>query len=304
MARAAVKAKQQARAQAQPQTTRALKRRSGRKRHAGGGNPNQDLFFMKLRRHAKWAYVALALLFAITFAGLGVGSGSSGLDQLFSGLNVFGGSSGTSVSKAQKEIDKHPSSTKGYRDLATAYEQKGDTQGAIVALQSLTSLNTKNAAAFSELGGLELSLAQSYVTQYQSAAAAQAQAAPSQPFLPTGTLGTAIGTNPIEQAAAQQANTQASDLYQKASLAYSQSLTAYRTVAKLRPHDANAEFQVANAAQSAGNYPVAVAALKKYLAMNPETTQKAQIQNLIKQLQAAISPAPTKPAKPKPAKGK
>jgi tetratricopeptide (TPR) repeat protein len=301
MARAAVKAKQQARAKAQPRTPK----HGGRRRGSGGGNPNQDLFFMKLRRHAKWAYVALAVLFAVTFAGLGVGSGSSGLDQLFSGLNVFGGGSGgSSVSKALKEVDKSPNAPKGYRDLATAYEQKGDTNGAITALESLTGLQKKNANAFAELAGLQLSLAQQYAAQYQSAASAQQLAAPSASFLPTGTLGTAIGTNPIEQAAAQQANTQASDLYQKASLAYSQSLTAYRTVAKLRPHDANAEFQVANAAQSAGNYPVAVAALKKYLAMNPETTQKAQIQNLIKQLQAAISPAPTKPAKPKPAKGK
>jgi tetratricopeptide (TPR) repeat protein len=293
MARAAVKAKQQARAQAQPQTTRALKRRSGRKRHAGGGNPNQDLFFMKLRRHAKWAYVALALLFAITFAGLGVGSGSSGLDQLFSGLNVFGGSSGTSVSKAQKEIDQHPSAPKGYRDLATAYEQAGDTAGAITALQSLTSLKKKDAAAFSELGGLELSLAQSYVTQYQAAAAAQAQAAPSQPFLPAGTLGTAIGTNPIEQAASQKAGTRTSDLYQKAVLAYQEAVGAYQSVAKIHPNDANAQFQVATAAQSAGQYAVAVTALKKYLKLNPETSQKAQIQNLIKQL----SPAPAKSSK-------
>ena len=33
----------------------------------------------------------------------------------------------TSVSKAQKEIQKHPNDPKGFRDLATAYESKGDT---------------------------------------------------------------------------------------------------------------------------------------------------------------------------------
>jgi tetratricopeptide (TPR) repeat protein len=293
MARGAVKAKQQARAKAQPQP-RPLKR-GGRRRGSGGGNPNQDLFFMKLRRHAKWAYVGLAVLFAVTFAGLGVGSGSSGLDQLFNGLNIFGGNSGTSVSKALKEIDAHPSSGKGYRDLATAYEAKGDTSGAVTALQSLTSLQKKNADAFAELGGLELTLAQGYVTQYQDAAAVQAQAAPSQPFLPSGTLGTALGTNPIEQAAAQKASTATNDLYQKAVLAYQEAVTAYQTVAKLHPHDANAQFQVATAAQSAGQYAVAVTALKKYLQLNPQATQRAQIEKLIKQL----SPAPAKPAKKK-----
>jgi hypothetical protein len=61
MARAAVKAKQQAKAKAaQPAKTRAR----GRRRHSGGGNPNQDLFFVRLRRHQKWVYAALAVVFA------------------------------------------------------------------------------------------------------------------------------------------------------------------------------------------------------------------------------------------------
>jgi tetratricopeptide (TPR) repeat protein len=294
MARAAVKAKQQARAKAQPQAPR---RGGGRKRRgAGGGNPNHELFFMKLRRHAKWAYVLLALLFAITFAALGVGSGNnSGLDQIFSGLNIFGGGGGSSVSKAQKEIDKHPGSAKGYRDLASAYEQKGDTNGAIGALESYTQIRKKDADAFAELGGLQLTLGQSYATQYQAAAAAQAAASPSTPFRPTGTLGTAIGTSPIEQAISQAQSGRVNDLYSKATLAFSESLKAYQKVAKLRPRDANAQFQVASAAQTAGQYSVAVAALKTYLKLNPDTNQRAQIEKLIQQL----SPAPAKPAKKK-----
>src|SRR5436190_9403469 len=121
MARAAVKAKQQAqRAKGGAAANKA--RPHGRRRHAAGGNPNQDLFFTRLRRKAKWVYVLLAVLFAITFAFLGVGSGSGGLDQLVSGLNIFGGGGGNSVSKAQSYIKKHPNEGKGYRDLATAYE--------------------------------------------------------------------------------------------------------------------------------------------------------------------------------------
>ena len=300
MARGAVKAKQQARAKAQPQAGPTKRRGGGRKRHSGGGNPNQDLFFMRLRRHAKWAYVGLAVLFAVTFAGLGVGSGSSGLDQLFSGLNIFGGSGGSSVSKALKEVEKNPASGKGYRDLATAYEQKGDTDGAIRALQSYTSIKKKDTDAFAELGGLLLAQAQNYAGQYQAAAAAQAAAAPSQSFLPTGTFGTAIGTNRIEQAAAQQASGTTNDLYQKAALDFQEAVGAYQAVTKLRPHDANAQFQVASAAQTAGQYDVAVTALKKYLQLNPETAQRAQIEKLIKQL----SPASVKPSKKSSSTGK
>ena len=122
MARAAVKAKQQAKQKAQPKKAAPSRRGGGRRKHASGGNPNQQLFFMKLRRRAKFVYVLLAVLFAITFAFLGVGSGSSGLDQLFSNLNIFGGGGGNSVSKAQKHIKEHPNAAPGYRELATAYE--------------------------------------------------------------------------------------------------------------------------------------------------------------------------------------
>ena len=112
MARAAVKAKQQATAKAQAS---ARARARGRRKHSGGGNPNQDLFFTRLRRRQKWVYMALAIIFAATFVGVGVGSGSgAGLDQLYSG--IFGGS-GDQVSKAKDEIKKNPA--KGYLDLAT-----------------------------------------------------------------------------------------------------------------------------------------------------------------------------------------
>jgi tetratricopeptide (TPR) repeat protein len=287
MARAAVKAKQQARAKAQPARSR------GRRKHSGGGNPNQQLFFERMRRHAKWAYVLLALLFAITFSALGVGSGSSGLQGLFSGL--FGGGGGTSVSSAQKEIAKDPKAAKGYRDLATAYEQNGDNLGAISALQSYLAIKKKDADAWSELGGLQLSQGQVYAGEYQNAYSAQQQAAPSQPFLPTGTLGTAIGTNPIESAGASLASQATAALYTRTATIYGEAVQSYQKAANLRPNDPNAVFQVATAAQSAGEYTVAVAALKKYLKLNPSTPQRSQVLALIKQL----SPQPAAPAKKK-----
>ena len=74
MARAAVKAKQAQKAKA-ASPPRRPRRAGGRRKRAGGGNPNQQLFFMRLRRHAKPVYVILAVLFALTFAFLGVGSG-------------------------------------------------------------------------------------------------------------------------------------------------------------------------------------------------------------------------------------
>ncbi len=288
MARAAVKAKQQAQKKAaQP----AANRRTGRKRHAGGGNPNQQLFFMRLRRKAKFMYVLLAVLFALTFAFLGVGTGGNGgLDQLFSGLNIFG-SGGTSVSKAQKEVKDHPNVAKGYRDLATAYEAKSDTANAISALQQYTIQKPKDVSVWNELGGLQLSEAQSFLAQYQAASQARQLAAPSAAFRPTGKLGTALGTDQVEAAAASQVDATVQDLSSKTQLAYSNAVQSYQRAANLQPRNADAWFQLAQTAQTAGDTKTALAGYKRYLKLNPGSTSAPQIRQLIKQLSASAQPS-------------
>lgn len=283
MARAAVKAKQQARAKAQP-PKRA--RAHGRRKHAGGGNPNQQLFFMRLRRRQKWLFLVLAIVFAATFAGVGVGSGTGGLDQLYSG--VFG-TGGNPVAKAQGEIAKDPA--KGYRDLAQAYETKGDTASAVTALQSYVAIKKHDAAAFTQLGGLELSQGQTFATAYQQAQQATTLADPGAAFQPTGKLGQLLGTNPAEQFATQQATSQATQLYTQTTGAYSAAMTAYQNAARLQPRNAAAQFELANAAQYAGQYTIELKALKQYLKLNPHSPQRSQIEHAIKQLSP---PAPKK----------
>ena len=250
---------------------------------------------MRLRRQAKLMYVVLAVLFALTFAFLGVGSGSGGgLDQLFQGLNFFH-HSGTSVSKAQKEIKDHPSNPKGFRDLATAYEAKTDRAGAISALQSYTALKPKDVAAWNELASQQQAQAQDYLTQYQNAYQIRQEAAPSQLLQPTGKLGTAFGTNQLEQAAAQRADTAVTDLSQRTRLAYAGVQSSYDQVTKLTPKDPNAWFSLAQAAQQAGDNATAVKGYKRFLKLSPGSSIAAQIKQLIKQL----SPAPPAPSKPK-----
>jgi len=293
MARAAVKAKQAERAKAAP----AKARPHGRRKHAGGGNPNQQLFFMKLRRKAKWIYVLLAVLFAITFAFLGVGSGSGsgGLDQLFNNINIFGRGGGPSVSKAQNEISKHPSDAKGYRDLATAYEAKGDSNNAIDALLQYTNIKKKDTKAWSELAGLQSTQAQTYLAEYQNAYQLLQLAAPSAPFYPAnGKLATALGTNPIENAQRSSVQASVTDLQQKVQLAYNGAVSSWQQVTTLQPKNADSWFQLAQAAQTSGDTATAIKAYKKYLALNPTSSSAAQIRQLIKQLAPAPAPSPKK----------
>lgn len=278
MARAAVKAKQQqAKANAQP----AKARGRGRRRHSGGGNPNQDLFFVKLRRGQKWLYGLLAVVFALGFVGIGVGSGNgAGLQQLYTGL--FGTGSGDAVSKAKDEIKKDPA--KGYRALATAYEQNGDTANAITALNSYLALKPKDAATWGELGGLQLSQGNTYTTQYQTAQQAAQTADPSAPFLPGGTLGSAVGQNPAYAGAAQAASSQTSTLYQKATGAFSQAVTAYQKASQLHPRNTTYLQLLATAAANSGNNSVAAQALRDYLKVYPNAPLRSRIEKEIKAL--------------------
>jgi tetratricopeptide (TPR) repeat protein len=246
-------------------------------------------------------YLILAVLFAVTFAFLGVGSGTNGgLDQLFQGLNPFH-HSGTSVSSAQKYVAKHPSDPKGYRDLATAYEGKNDQVGAIDALTQYTDIKRKDVKVWLELAGLQLTQAQNYYNQYANAFQAQQLAAPSQSFLPTGKLGTAIGSNKIEQAASSEASSSLQTLQQQTSSAYQAAVSDYQRAADLQPGNANNWLQLGQAAQEAANITgdtsSAVSAYKHYLKLNPDPASAAQIRQVLKQLQPAPTPTPAKKKK-------
>jgi cytochrome c-type biogenesis protein CcmH/NrfG len=295
MARAAVKAKQQAKAKAAQPSRGGARHARGRRGHASGGNPNQQLFFVRMRRNAKPVYLVLAVLFAVTFAFLGVGSGTNGgLDQLFSNLNIFKKDS-SSISAALDAVKKHPNDPNAFRKLATAYTAKGNKTGAIDALQQLTTLKPKDTTAWGQLAALQMADAQDFRNQYGAAYQSQQLAAPSTPFLPAGKLGTALGSNPIEQAAASLASTATNDLYSKTLLAYQNAVSSYKQLARLQPGDANAQFQLASAAQTAGDTATAVGAYKAYLKINPNSSTAAQIRQLIKRL----APPPASPTTPK-----
>jgi tetratricopeptide (TPR) repeat protein len=281
MARAAVKAKQQAAAKAQPPKSRAR----GRKRHSGGGNPNQELFFVRLRRHQKWVYAMLAVVFGLSFVLVGVGSGNGGgLQQLWN--NIFGGSGGTSLSKAQAEVKTDPA--KGYLDLATAYEEQSNPGLAIAAYHNYLQVKPKDADTWALVGGLEMSQGSKYGTQSQNAQQAAQLADPSAPFLPGGTLGSAVGQNPTYQGASTAAATRTSLLYQKAQSSYTGAVADYQRASTLQPHNSTFLLELAQAGINANNGKVALQALQTYLKAYPHAPNKKAIEREIKALEARV----------------
>ena len=120
------------------------------------------MFFPRLRRHSKWMFLFLALFFGLGFVLFGVGASGTGLGDLF--RNHRGGSSGNSVGSALKATQKNPRDPKGWQDLATAYETKGDIDLAVNAQTRYTDLAPKDLDGLNQLAGLYRTQAQKQAT--------------------------------------------------------------------------------------------------------------------------------------------
>jgi tetratricopeptide (TPR) repeat protein len=245
------------------------------------------MFFPRLRNQAKWAFVFLILVFGGGFVFLGVGSGGLDLGQLI--RNAFGnkGSSGTSVSQAQTEVSKHPSSAPARKDLATALEKKGLLDEAIGAWTQYTRLKPKDVAALQHLGQLELGQADRFLSEAQLASLAQQDAGVGSAFRPSSTekFGQALGQDPIATALSGRAGTQLQAASLKYQTAATQAVKTYQQIVKLRPADQQALFSLAQAADTLRQIPVAIGAYKKLLKFNLDAATAAQIRARVKTLQ-------------------
>ncbi len=244
------------------------------------------MFFPRLRNQAKWAFVFLILVFGGGFIFLGVGSGGLDLGQLL--RDAFGnkGSSGGSVSDAQKNVAKHPRDPAAYRRLADVLEKKGRVDEAITAWTQYTTLKPKDTVALRHLGQLELAQADRFFTEAQVAAAGQQEANAGSVFgvSSTGKFGQALGQDPIASAVSTKFSTQLQQASVKYQTSAGRALATYKLIVKQRPGDQQALFSLAQAADTLRQTPVAVNAYKRLLKFNLDPTTRAQIKQRIRTL--------------------
>ena len=91
------------------------------------------MFFPRLRRHAKWMFVFLALVFGLGFVGFGVGAGGVGFGDVFRG-----GGGGGPVGRRRPGEDRGEPEGRRRRGRSSRRRcrPKGDTVGAIEAQRS------------------------------------------------------------------------------------------------------------------------------------------------------------------------
>jgi tetratricopeptide (TPR) repeat protein len=275
---------------------------TGRKQKPKPPQWQEELFFSRLRVHAKWVFVLLALCFGLGFVIFGVGSGSTGISDALQNAFNFGGS-GTSISSLENKVAKHPDNATDWRNLATAYETKQRTQDAINALERFTALRPKNSDALGELASEYAALDQTYYTAYQNALANNAVAVPSNQFQPAA--GTPFGKafssttaleSPIDAAVEAQASADLQTISTNLTSAGSLTVSTYQRLAKLTPKDATTQLQLGQYAESAGNNAVAIAAFKKFLVLAPTDVDAATVKKALKTLEKAAGASTTSPS--------
>jgi Flp pilus assembly protein TadD len=246
------------------------------------------MFFPRLRRHAKWMFVFLALVFGLGFVVFGVGAGGTGIGDIF--RDQGGTSSGQSVSDAQKEAAERPKDPQAWRELSIALQTEGDTAGAIDALNRAIALRPRSPDAYRELAGLHLTRASEYQQQLQQAQIVAAFRAPGTAFPSlTTNSGQATLTDPLDDAISAGATDDLSTLYQQAAAEASAAVTAYTRLAEIQPNDPNVQLELAQAAQQVGDTTTAIAAYQRFLKLSPDDPNASVVQAQLKQLKKNAS---------------
>jgi tetratricopeptide (TPR) repeat protein len=256
------------------------------------------MFFPKIRAHAKWVFVLLAIVFAASFVFLGVGSGSSGLGDLLSGnfSGLFGGTSTSSaVGKAEDKVKKNPTDIQAKKDLATALQTDNQFDRAVIVLEQVRRAAPKDADALTQLAGLYLRKADLARNRAAAIQAEQSDSSAGQIFgvSPTSQLGKGLagtadpltGADPINKGIQTLVNTRAGAAYTAMSSAYSKAVAVYKQIASQSPGDPSVQFQLAQAGEAASDTATAIAAYKAFLKLAPDDATAPAIRARLKQLQ-------------------
>ena len=247
------------------------------------------MFFPRLRRHAKWMFVFLALVFGLGFVVFGVGAGGTGVGDIFRGS---GGSSGQSVSDARKETEQRPKDVQAWRDYATALETEGQTAEAITALNTAIDLNPKDTSAYREVAGLHMTRATERQRDAQLAQIRAAFLAPSQGFvLLTAPSGQPILSDPIGTAVNAEASTGVTAALREAQTEATLAVDAYKRLVALEPNDPNVQLELAQAAQQVGDGQTAITAYETFLKLAPDDPSAGVVRQQLKQLRASVAAA-------------
>jgi tetratricopeptide (TPR) repeat protein len=252
------------------------------------------MFFTRLRRHAKWMFVFLALVFGLGFVIFGIGSDQgTGIGDILRDQSGATGS-GLSVGEARERLEENPQSAQAKRDLATALQEDGETTEAIAVLTDYVEQRPRDAEAWRELAGLHLGRANVLARRAQEAQLRASYLTFGSTFstpLQLNDQGATLGTDPIEQAITSELSEAVTSAYARAQESYTEAEEAYVKLAALQPRDPNVQLELAQSAQQAGNTQRAIQAYERFLELAPDDPSAELVKEQIKALQGQQAPS-------------
>ena len=254
-----------------------------------------QLFFARLRRHTKWMFVLLALVFAVGFVAFGVGSGSTGVGGIGDIFNsVFGKSSSgidSRISDDQKKLAANPGDVQTAIDLSTLYQQKQQNSKAIAVLKNTSAVQPKNLDVLNAIAGIyrnEASAARNVAADAQNALASRAVTPPGLDM--NSSIGQAFSGDPLSQ----DLRAKATEAFSNLTTAYSKAESAYKDVAdaaKGTSQEPNSQLALASVAVEAvqitgqtSDIQVAINAYERYLKLEPNGVSANQARQTLAQL--------------------
>lgn len=245
-------------------------------------------------------FLLLAIVFGGGFIFFGVGTGNSGLGDLFSGDfgSLFGGSSGPSISNLEKAVAKNPADADSWLKLAHALEQKGRTDEAVTALETYTALRPKNAAGWQELATQYLTQAQNYYTESIQLQTELAGVPGPGLEIPAGSfLAQEFQKNELYAAVTGALSARIGELQAKLQATLKQRAGAYKRAVDALPATdpslPSTVFAWAQSAETAQDYPTALKAYQRYLQLAPDSALAADARAAIKRLKAIVKAQPS-----------
>lgn len=261
------------------------------------------MFFPRLRRRAKPVFVALALVFGLSFLALGVGTGVSGssVGDILSDIFRAGGTDRPSVEDVTGDLAKGKteklsqlsallqSETRALREDGRLGEAESLTQQAIAGLERYVERKPRDVVGLEQLASV-YNLGANEARNRAAAIQAESQVPLfGQLFAPQGPLGQALGQNRITQALSQQAARRVTAAIEEMQREYRKVAGVYQKLALLQPEEPSLFLQLGQASQLAGDNESAIAAYKTFLELSPDDALAPSVREQVRALEGTAT---------------
>ncbi len=249
----------------------------------------------RLKRSAKWVYVFLALVFAVSFVVAGVGTGGPALSDLLQNQqndeNNAADTAPESVQDAERAARENPDDPQAWLRLADAHRDSGDTVAAVAAADRAIEVapddpdvNETAAEIYSARAAEDQSKANASFERYQIVASSSQ--------LPSYVVpGASNALDPLNAAAQNVSNERLTELLEQAqpfqdaaAASADKAKEALLVVTEARPDDAGLWYDLGVVATTANDTETAIRAFDRFLELVPNDPVADGVRSQLEQL--------------------